>query len=116
MTVRNGTPAVTFASNVELADDTAVLTANVPVLAKVTAGANFPSGATLTVSGTTEKIAVASGAAFTSGLTDSKGKWNVTVTSSDTSDAGSNYTVEFFVVKYRRNNRCYTTAQQRQPS
>ena len=99
MSVRNGTAAVTFASNVENADDAAVLTANVPVFAKVTAGANFPAGATLTVSGTTEKVATASGSVFTSGLTDSKGKWNVTVTSSDTSAAGSNYTVQFYVVK-----------------
>ena len=99
VTVRNGTAAVTFAANVEDADDVAIETANVPVFAKVTAGANFPSGATLTVSGTTEKVATASSSVFTSGLTDTDGEWNVTVTSSDTSAAGSNYTVEFFVVK-----------------
>ena len=97
--VRNGTAAVTFSSNIEEDDDAHVEAPNVPVMVKVTAGDNLPAGATLTVSGTTERITKAKGALYVTGLTGSKGDWDVTVTSSDTSSAGSTYVVEFFVLK-----------------
>jgi len=97
--VRNGTAAATYSSIIQTAADAAVETPNVPVMAKVTAGANLPAGATLTVSGTTERISKANGALYVTGLTGSKGDWDVTVTSSDTSSAGSTYVVEFFVLK-----------------
>jgi protocatechuate 3,4-dioxygenase beta subunit len=97
--VRNGTAAVTYSSIIQTALDAAVETPNVPVMAKVTAGANLPAGATLTVSGTTEKISKKNGVLYVTGLTGSKGDWDVTVTSSDTSSAGSTYAIEFFVLK-----------------
>ena len=97
-TVRNGTAAVTYSSNIQTTGDVDIETPNVPVMAKVTAGANLPSGATLTVSGSTERISKADGVLYVTGLTGADGDWDVTVTSSDTSSAGIAYAVEFFVL------------------
>jgi protocatechuate 3,4-dioxygenase beta subunit len=103
-TVRNGNAAVKFATTIQTDAGVAVETANVPVLAKVTAGANLPAGATLTVSGTTEKISKKNGALYVTGLTGSDGDWDLTVTSSDTSSAGTTYVVEFFVLEQLSGN------------
>lgn len=95
--VRNGVATVTYKSQI-MTGGAAVETANVPVLAVVTAGSAFPTGATLTVSGATETIKAAGATMLVTGLTDSKGNWSVSVTSSDTSSAGSAYTIQFWVL------------------
>jgi hypothetical protein len=94
--IRNGVATVTYKSQI-MASAQAEEVANVPVMAVVTAGANLPKAATLTVSGTTESI-TRSQTKVVNGVTDSKGNWSVSVTSSDTSSAGSAYTIEFFVL------------------
>ena len=76
----------------------ALETANIPMLAVVTAGANFAAGETLTVSGTNQKIETSNGTVVTSGTTNSDGQFSVTVTSSDSSSASAYYTVEFYVL------------------
>jgi hypothetical protein len=100
VTVRNGTSAVTFTSQVREDDttDRDLEVANVPVMAVVTAGANLPAGETLVVSGSTSQIEAAGQDIVVNGLTNSDGEWDVTVTSSDTSSAGAAYTVQFYVL------------------
>jgi hypothetical protein len=96
VTVRNGAATVTYKSQIMTAG-ASVETANVPVMAIVTAGANLPKGATLQVTGSTVLI-TASQTKVVNGLTDSKGNWSVSVTSSDTSSAGSAYDIQFYVL------------------
>jgi len=94
--VRNGAATVTYKSQI-MAAGASVETANVPVMAIVTAGANLPKGATLQITGSTVLI-TASQTKVVNGLTDSKGNWSVSVTSSDTSSAGSAYNIQFYVL------------------
>ena len=97
-TVRNGTAAVKFDGQVYSAADTETKKANIPFLAVVTAGATFPTGATLSVTGTNQRVATSNGSVVTSGVSDSDGQFSVTVTSSDTSAAGTKYDVQFYVL------------------
>jgi hypothetical protein len=96
--VRNGTAAVKFDAQVYTSAGVETETSNIPVIAVVTAGATLPAGATLTVSGTNDRVTSSSASVITSGLTNSDGQYSVTVTSSDTSAAGSRYDVQFYVL------------------
>jgi hypothetical protein len=96
--VRNGTAAVKFDAQVYTSAGVETETSNIPVIAVVTAGATLPAGATLTVSGTNDRVTSSSASVITSGLTNSDGQYSVTVTSSDTSAAGSRYNVQFYVL------------------
>jgi hypothetical protein len=97
--IRNGVGTVTYKAQTLLTNGTTSdLTANVPVMAVVTAGANLPKGETLQVSGATETV-TAGQTKIVNGLTDSKGNWSVSVASSDKSSAGAAYSIEFFVLK-----------------
>ena len=96
--VRNGTAAVKFDAQVYTSAGVETETSNIPVIAVVTAGATLPTGATLTVSGTNDRVTSSSASVITSGLTNSDGQYSVTVTSSDTSAAGSRYDVQFYVL------------------
>jgi hypothetical protein len=99
VSVRNGTAKVTFNGTVESASDVALEVANVPMLAVVTAGANWVAGETLTVSGATGSISSKNAVSIVTGLTNSDGEYSVSVTSSDTSSSYAAYSVEFFALK-----------------
>jgi len=98
VSVRNGTAKVTFDGTVESASDVALEVANVPMLAVVTAGANWVAGETLTVSGATGSISSKNAVSIVTGLTNSDGEYSVSVTSSDTSSSYAAYSVEFFAL------------------
>ena len=97
VTVRNGTSSVKFNVQVQSGADTANEVANVPLLAIVTAGSSLPAGETIQVTGGNRVISKSQTQIVTA-LTDSDGEWDLTVTSSDASSAGSNYTVQFFAL------------------
>jgi hypothetical protein len=94
---RAGVKALTYKTQIRTTADASLAAANVPVAAVVTAGSYFPTGESITVTGTTDKIAKASGAVITTGLTNADGNWSVTV-SSTTALATQSYVVEFYVL------------------
>ena len=94
---RSGAKALTYKTQIRTVADANLESANVPVAAVVTAGTYFPTGESITVSGTVDKIAKKSASVITTGLTDSKGNWSVTVTST-TAAAAQSYVVEFYVL------------------
>lgn len=94
---RAGVSALTYKTQVRTSADASLAAANVPVAAIVTAGTYFPTGESITVTGTTDKISKASGAVITTGLTNADGNWSVTV-SSTTAKASQSYVVEFYVL------------------
>ena len=82
ITLRSGVNSFDYVVQAAVAAGTADEAANIPVMAIVTAGAFIGSGATLTVSGSTQTITKAEQAVIVTGLTDADGQWTVTVTSS----------------------------------
>ena len=95
--LRAGTQAFTYkAQAVATNGTTSVATANVPMVAVVQAGTYFPTGESIAVTGSTKTITKASGAVIVAGLTDSKGQYSVTVTST-TAAAAQSYSVAFYI-------------------
>jgi hypothetical protein len=98
VTARSGSASAEFNVVVESAAGTANEVANVPVLAKVTAGANLPAGESITVSGTNQRLVTAGQVVYVSGLTNADGKYDLTVTVSDATTAKMGYTVQFYAL------------------
>jgi hypothetical protein len=97
VSLRTGTKAFTYKAQIKTADTTIAETASIQVLAIVTAGSYLSTGGGYTVSGATSKITKASEAVISTGFTDSKGQYSVTVTS-EKAAASESYTVKFYVL------------------
>ena len=92
--VRAGVKAVTFTGQAQ--DGSAdIEEANIPVTVRVEAGTFLPADERITVSGTTKVIDQANEAVFVSGLTNSDGKFSVTVTTLSAA-ADTDYNVQFW--------------------
>jgi hypothetical protein len=94
--LRAGTKAFTYRAQAENASNVDVKTANIPMVAVVKAGAFFPAGESIAVTGSTKTISKANGAVIVAGLTDADGLYSVTVTSTSAAAAQS-YSVSFHI-------------------
>ncbi len=94
VTAREGTKAITYTSALD--DGGVAQGANRPVMAVVTFTDAADAGDTLTVSGHS-RVLVEDGVAVVTGLTNSDGEFDLTVTASNPED-GADYTVEFFYI------------------
>jgi hypothetical protein len=96
-TLRSGVTAVTYTAQAQTTSNAAsVSVANIPFIARVEASDFLPANETLTVSGTTTVINQSNEAVFVSGLTNSDGKFSVTVTAAQAA-AATSYNVEFWI-------------------
>jgi len=95
VSLRTSVNAFTYRAQARL-DGADVEKANIPMVAVVQAGAFMPTGATLTVTGSTKQITRANEAVIVSGLSNADGRFSVTVTS-NTAATLQSYVVTFHV-------------------
>jgi len=96
-TLRAGEKSVTYTVQAQTSGNAADLdVANIPFVARVEAGDFLASNETLTVSGVTSVIDQANEAVFVTGLTDSDGKFTVTVAAAQAA-LGTTYNVQFWI-------------------
>jgi 5-hydroxyisourate hydrolase-like protein (transthyretin family) len=95
--LRAGTKAFTYRAQAKTTGGAAdVKTANIPMVAVVTAGAFVPTGESISVSGSSRAITRANQSVTVAGLTNADGRFDVTVTST-TAAALQSYTVTFYI-------------------
>jgi hypothetical protein len=95
-TLSTGVSEFTYTAQAQTGGGVDVETANIPMVALVQATSFLPSGEEISVSGSSTKITRANQAVYVSGLSNSDGKFSVTV-SAATAATGTKYTVQFFI-------------------
>jgi len=96
--VRPGSKVLTYTAQIRDAADADLATANVPVLAVVTAATYYPTGEVITVSGTANRITAKNQTVISTALTNADGQATFTVNST-TAEKGQVINVEFFVLQ-----------------
>jgi hypothetical protein len=94
--LRAGSSAVTYTAQTKTADAVNSTANSIQVLAVVETGAYMATGSSVTVSGATSSLTAANTSLIVSGFTNSKGQYDVTVTSSAV--ASESYTITFYVL------------------
>jgi hypothetical protein len=94
--LRAGSSAVTYTAQTKTADAVNSTANSIQVLAVVETGAYMVTGSSVTVSGATSSLTAANTSLIVSGFTNSKGQYDVTVTSSAV--ASESYTITFYVL------------------
>jgi hypothetical protein len=95
--VRPGSKTLTFTANINDSSNALIETANVPVVAVVTAETYFPTGETVSLTGTTDRIVKKDQSIFATSLTNADGEVTFTVTST-TALAGQVIDVALYVL------------------
>jgi hypothetical protein len=95
--LRAGVNAFTYRAQAKLTNGTTdVKTANIPMVAVVTAGSLMPTGESISVSGSAKSLTRAGESVIVTGLSNADGRFSVTVTST-TAAALQSYTVTFHI-------------------